>query len=206
MLKYVRQIIHKIVARQRLDESKHLLVLGNQTYGVENLRIHHWNGQNKLVVGAYCSIADSVHVFLGGNHRMEWATTFPFSTKSAIAQGIIHGSRDGCVTSKGNVIIGTDVWIGSHASIMSGVSIGSGAVIAAYSHVVKDVEPYEIVGGNPAKHIRFRFNKTVIERLERLAWWNWPEEVVFSNVDLLCSEIDENSLEVLEQLDIQTES
>lgn len=140
---------------------------------------------SKLTIGSFCSIAPDVRVFLGDEHHTEWVSTYPF--KGAI----------GHPTTKGDVVIGNDVWIGYGATIMSGVTIGDGAVIAARSHVVKNVKPYEIVGGNPAKHIRFRFDTETIELLARLQWWALPDKDITNIVSLLTSAPDKTALEEL---------
>lgn len=158
--------------------------VGRYTYGMPDI---HWSNPNaKLIIGSFCSIAAGVKVYLGGNHRTDWITTYPFGH---IHQGIFNRfNGTGHPASKGYVNIGNDVWIGEYATIMSGVSIGDGAVIANNSHVVKDVEPYSIVGGNPAKHIRFRFSPTQIESLLRIKWWDWDDAKINDNVENLCSD------------------
>lgn len=175
-----------------------LIEVGENTYGIEHLSIHSWNSDAKLIIGRYCSIADSVHVFLGGNHRLDWTTTYPFADETS--DGSIRGNRTGHPATKGNVVIGNDVWIGSHASVMSGIKIGNGAAIAAYSHVVNDVPPYALVGGNPARVIRFRFPESTINRLLQIAWWNWPQRVVTGNSDFLCCPPTEDILVTLENI------
>ena len=159
---------------------------GAYTYGIGQIEIHSWQDGTKLRIGAFCSIADNVTVFLGGNHRQDWVTTFPFasSPSPSALMGEIPGVSP---TSRGDVLIGNDVWVGSHASIMSGVTIGDGAVIASFAHVVKDVAPYELVGGNPARPIKLRFPQMVVEELLRIRWWDWPLESILANRDLLCS-------------------
>lgn len=95
-------------------------------------------------------------------------------------------------TTKGDVIIGNDVWIAENVTIMSGVTIGDGSVIACNSHVVKDVEPYSLVGGNPAKFIKYRFTQDQIEKLLQIKWWNWDDGKINQFVPLLCNNnIDE---------------
>ena len=96
---------------------------------------------------------------------------------------------------KGNVIIGNDVWIGYKATIMSGVTIGDGAVIGACSVVTKDVKPYEIVAGNPAKVIRKRFSDEIIIQLLKIAWWNWPIEKIKAEIEFLCNNNIEKFIE-----------
>ena len=161
-----------------------LVEAGYGTYGVEHLQIHSWDKETRIKIGKYCSIADEVHVFLGGNHDVSRVSTYPFGSGETLI-----GPRYGHPLSNGDIVIGNDVWIGSHASIMSGVNVGDGAVIAAFSHVVKDVQPYEVVGGNPARHIKFRFTEIQIQRLLKIKWWDWPVKKVMSKRDDLTNGI-----------------
>ena len=170
----------------------HLLKSGHGTYGAENLIIHSWNNSTRISIGKYCSIADNIHVFLGGNHDISKISTFPFGTGADL-----QGPRKGHPQSKGHIKIGNDVWIGSHASIMSGVSIGNGAVVAAFAHVVRDVGDYEVVGGNPAKHIKFRFSQEIISALLNLAWWDWAPAKVMKMREILSSEPNLEKLKAL---------
>jgi acetyltransferase-like isoleucine patch superfamily enzyme len=157
-----------------------LVDAGYGTYGIEHLQIHSWDNKTKFKIGKYCSIADEVHIFLGGNHDISRITTYPFGVGAELI-----GPRSGHPLSNGNIVIGNDVWIGSHASIMSGVHIGDGAVIAAFSHVVKSVQPYEVVGGNPARHIKYRFTERQIEELLEIKWWDWPVKKILAERDFL---------------------
>ena len=122
-------------------------------------------------------------------NRVDWVTTYPFGH---IYQDVFDNyDGTGHPSSKGNVIIGNDVWVGRNVTIISGCKIGDGAVIACNSHVVKDVEPYSIVGGNPAKHIKYRFTKDQIESLLKIKWWYWEDKKINENLPLLCnSDID----------------
>ena len=153
------------------------------TYGAPAI---HWENENaKLVVGKFCSIAGNVNIYLGGNHRMDWVTTYPFGH---IHQNTFNNfNGEGHPSTKGDVIIGNDVWIGNNVTIMSGVIIGDGAVIANNSHVVKNVEPYSLVGGNPAKLIKYRFSKEQIEKLLEIKWWDWNDEKINQFTPLLCN-------------------
>jgi acetyltransferase-like isoleucine patch superfamily enzyme len=163
---------------------------GRGTYGTPNIRIHSWGEESKLVVGNFCSIAGNVNVYLGGNHRTDWVTTFPFGHMHQHVFNKFNGS--GHPTTKGDVIIGNDVWIGANVTIMSGVTVGDGAVIATNSHVVKNVDSYSIVGGNPAKFIKYRFTSEQIEELLKIQWWNWEDYKINEYTPLLCNEnIDE---------------
>ena len=155
---------------------------GNYTYWQPEIRQpHHGAG---LIVGNYCSIGGYVKVYLGGNHRTDWVSTYPFGHINTHVFNTFDGQ--GHPRTNGSVTIGNDVWIGEYATIMSGVTIGDGAVIACNSHVVKDVEPYSMVGGNPAKLIKYRFTKEQIESLMRIKWWLWDDEKVNKFAPLLC--------------------
>ncbi len=121
-------------------------------------------------IGRWSSIGEDVKVLCGGNHRTDWVTTSPI---------LEHTLGEGPTTySNGPVEIGSDCWIGMGAVILSGVTIGDGAVVGTCSLVTKDVAPYEIVGGNPAKHIRWRFDWGQIEKLLEIKWWDWPETTI----------------------------
>lgn len=140
---------------------------------VIQITLRQWGEGAQLKIGNFCSIASNITVLLGGNHRTDWVTTYPFGhCKNFPDVAPVKGHPK----TNGNVVIGNDVWIGSGATIMSGVTIGDGAVIAANSHVVKDVAPYSIVGGNPAKHIKFRFTEEQIKSLLQIQWWNWDNK------------------------------
>lgn len=136
-----------------------------------------------LVIGKFCSVASNVTIFLGGNHRTDWVTTYPF--------GYIYNQEFGgepsseTIYSNGNVLIGNDVWIGQNVIIMSGVTIGNGACVAAGSVVTRDVKDFEIVGGNPARVIRARFGEDVVSILGNLKWWDLPIETVRTILPIL---------------------
>lgn len=157
------------------------------TYGLENLIIRSWGEGAELYIGSFCSIADNVEVFLGGNHRTDWITTYPFGH---IGKWDWHGK--GHPSTKGDVVIGNDVWLGSGCTIMSGVSIGDGAIVAAKAVVTRDVPPYCIAAGNPAHVVKKRFTDEQIARLLDKAWWNMTDEQIQSIIPKLCSaNIDE---------------
>ena len=139
----------------------------------------------ELIIGNFCSIAANVTVFLGNNHRTDWISTYPF--------GHIHPNPfnkfdgKGHPSTKGNVIIGNDVYIGTSAVIMSGVTIGDGAVIGASSVVTKDVPPFTIYAGNPAIFKKKRFNDDDIQFLLDLKWWYMKDEIINDISPILCS-------------------
>jgi chloramphenicol O-acetyltransferase type B len=143
--------------------------IGKGTYA-SNLQIGDWGEGSTLEIGNFCSIAGGVFIFLGGEHRSDWVTTYPFNVLCDSATNI-----KGHPKSKGDVIIGSDVWIGGMSVILSGVKIGDGAVIGARSVVTKDVPPYAIVGGNPSRILRYRFNEKIIEKLLAIKWWDWDD-------------------------------
>ncbi|MDZ7371239.1 MAG: CatB-related O-acetyltransferase, partial [candidate division KSB1 bacterium] len=159
--------------------------IGEYTYGFP--LVYDWNEGSTLKIGKFCSIAKNVKIFLGGNHRSDWVTTFPFPEFFKDAQNV----KDYTAT-KGDVIIGSDVWIGHGAIILSGVTIGDGAVIGAGSVVSKSVPPFAVAAGNPAKVTRMRFSDRQIEQLLQIRWWDWPTAKIVSFLPLLLSpNIDE---------------
>lgn len=132
------------------------ICVGKKTYG--NLNITDWSPvDSKLIIGSYCSIAPGVQFLLGGEHCTKSISTYPFKVYE-----FGYAKEAG---SKGDIVIGDDVWIGTNAIICSGVKIGQGAVVAAGAVVTKDVEAYSIVGGNPAKHIKYRFDEECRNKL-----------------------------------------
>lgn len=160
-------------------------IVGKHTYGASSIKIQQWGEGAKLYIGKFCSIAGGVEVMLGGNHRMDWVSTYPFGHVSQQIFPTYKGG--GHPVTKGDVIIGNDVWIGDGVTILSGVNIGDGAVIATKSIVTKNVEPYSVVGGNPAKYIKHRFDKEIIEKLLYYKWWDLDDYVIDSLSPLLCS-------------------
>lgn len=167
--------------------------IGKHTYGQASTAVWNEGSNGKLYIGNFCSISENVKIFLGGNHRVDWVTTYPFGHINTHLFNKFDGF--GHPSSKGDVIIGNDVWIGEGAKIMSGVTIGDGAVIANNSHVVKNVAPYSVVGGNPAKHIKFRFTEAQINQLLKIKWWNWDDEKINDFTRLLCDTNIDNFIE-----------
>lgn len=160
---------------------------GAYSYGNPEIK---WSDYANLTIGKFSSIAGGVKIYLGGGHRTDWITTYPFGHINTHIFNSFSGL--GHPSTNGNVTIGNDVWIADNVTIMSGVTIGDGAVIASNSHVVKNVEPYSIAGGNPAKHIKFRFSQSKIEKLLFLKWWDLSNEQINKIAPLLCStNIDE---------------
>jgi len=144
-----------------------------------------WGNDGKCHIGSFCSIAYGVDVFLGGNHRTDWATTFPFGH---IHTEVFPYENSGHPATKGDVVIKNDVWIGAKSTIMSGVTIGNGAVIAACSVVTKDVPDYCIAAGNPARVVKKRFTDEQIKALLENPWWELSDKEINSLIPLLCSD------------------
>lgn len=143
-------------------------------------------GSDRLVIGSFCSIGSGAAFIMAGNqgHRNDWISTFPFFWMSEVPA--FTDAENGYLPA-GDTIVGNDVWIGSEAIIMPGVRIGDGAVIGTRALVTRDVEPYAIVGGNPAKLIRKRFDETDIAILLELKWWEWTEDQLHEVMPILTS-------------------
>lgn len=155
--------------------------IGLGSYGLPI--VHDWQEGTTLSIGAFTSIADDVHIFLGGHHRTDWISSYPFPAFLEEARNIpdFGGTR-------GDVRIGNDVWLASGCTILSGVTVGDGAVVAARSIVTRDVAPYAIVAGNPARVIGWRFDEETRKALLAAAWWTWPEQEIRAIAPLLCSD------------------
>ncbi len=143
-------------------------------------------GADRLIIGAFCSIGSGAAFIMAGNqgHRHDWVSSFPFFYMPEVPH--FAGAVD-AFEPAGDTIVGNDVWIGSEAVIMPGVKIGDGAVIGTRALVTRDVEPYAIVGGNPAKMIRKRFDDDAISVLREMRWWDWSDERLAEAMPLLCS-------------------
>ena len=160
---------------------KHGFSIGAYSYGRPKVRFP--ESGRRLTIGRYCSIADKVEILLGGDHRLDWASTYPFAAMrchfpDADAPADYHASR-------GDVVIGHDVWLGSGCMILAGVTLGHGAVVAARAVVTEDVPAYAVVAGNPARVVRHRFAPEEVEALLATAWWDRPHAEVSRLVPLL---------------------
>jgi virginiamycin A acetyltransferase len=180
------------------------IVVGNYTYYDDFEDVHNFEKNvkyhfdfmgDKLIIGKFCMIASgTTFIMNGGNHLIEAISAYPF----AIFGGDWQNAMDGkFYPFKGDTIIGNDVWIGHNASVMPGVTVGDGAVVATNSTVTKNVEPYSIVGGNPARLIKKRFPDEQIEVLLQIKWWNWEIEKITRYVDILTG----NDVEKLKSLE-----
>lgn len=142
---------------------------------------------DRLIIGKFCSIASGVQFIMGSaNHRISSISTYPFHVFGGVwAENTPpHLSQ---LPFKGDIVIGNDVWIGRKSAVMPGVKVGDGAIIAAYSVVTKDVEPYTLVGGNPAKPIKKRFDDELISLLLSLRWWDFEPEKLAGFLPVLCN-------------------
>ncbi|WP_347840429.1 CatB-related O-acetyltransferase [uncultured Draconibacterium sp.] len=149
----------------------------------KNVKYHFDFVGDKLIIGKFCMIASDVTFIMNGaNHLSEAISSFPFAIFGGDWQ---EAMKNKSYPNKGDTIIGNDVWLGHKATIMPGVKIGHGAIIASKAVVTKDVEPYSIVGGNPAKLIRKRFKPNEIEKLLELKWWDWDIQKITENLHLL---------------------
>lgn len=181
MFKKIRQYIKRKKYPFYMGENRKYRTydIGAYTYGRPTVF-----GDAHLSVGKFCSISMTSTISLGGEHHSDWVSTYPFNAAFPSVQ-------KQTTFSKGDVVIGNDVWIADGAMILSGVTIGDGAIIGARAVVAKDVKPYEIVGGNPARHIRYRFSQEQIAKLLAIQWWAWPVEKIAANFDLIMdSDID----------------
>ena len=172
---------------QSLDEWKPdpRVNIGKYTYGIRKSTIPLLTSATRINVGKYCSVGPGV-VFVVGRHPIENVSTYPFR-----ARFVEGGKFEDEMASAEFISIGNDVWFGSRAMIVANVKIGHGAVIAAGSVVYRSVPPYAIVGGVPAKIIRRRFNPEQVQKLLKMAWWDWPEERIAANIDLFYRAPDE---------------
>ncbi|WP_397446939.1 CatB-related O-acetyltransferase [Polaribacter sp. R77954] len=149
----------------------------------KNVKYHFDFIDDKLIIGKFCMIASDVKFIMNGaNHLTNALTTYPFAIFGNGWENAMDGKN---YPNKGNIIIGNDVWIGYNATIMAGVNIGDGAIIATNSTIIKDVKPYSIVGGNPGKEIKMRFSKDTISKLLNLKWWNWDIEKITKHIQNL---------------------
>lgn len=164
------------------------VIAGRYSYGRPKFMT--WTQEDRITIGSFCSIADEVVIFGGGEHRIDWITTYPLR----VVFNLPGAGKDGHPHTKGETRIGNDVWIGYRAVILSGVTLGDGVVVGAGAVVTKDAPPYSIVAGNPAKVIRYRFDEDVIEALLRIKWWEWPIEKIIENAGVLCG-ADMNALQ-----------
>ncbi len=146
--------------------------IGDHSYGAPLIFDYDYGD---LSIGRFCSIALGVSLILG-NHRTDLVSTYPFKVLSTYWPGAAEAPSDH--EDRGGIHIGSDVWLGAHSTVVAGVRIGSGAIVAANAVVTREVEPYAIVAGNPARLVRKRCSEAQIKALLAIAWWNWPDEKI----------------------------
>lgn len=161
---------------------------------------------DKLIIGKFCCIASGTKFIMGSaNHRLHSVTTYPFNVFGEEWEKVTpsHLSE---LPFKGDTVIGNDVWLGRESIIMPGVKIGDGAIVAAYSVVTKDVKPYTLVGGNPAKYIKNRFDEELVELLLKVKWWDFEEKKLLSFLPFLCdSNLEKARKRLKEELNLRGE-
>ncbi|CDO60787.1 Chloramphenicol acetyltransferase [Candidatus Phaeomarinobacter ectocarpi] len=167
-LKQLRRKIRKLTKSE--PDLGPEISIGRHSYGLARRMVAGASMEAPLKVGAFCSIGPDVLFFSKADHPIDLPSTYPFKT---LIWDTDKPNQD--AVTKGGITIGNDVWIGARAIIMSGVTIADGAIVAAGAVVTKDVEPYAIVGGNPAREIRKRFDDGQITALLNLKWWDWAD-------------------------------
>ena len=168
------------------------LKIGRHTYGNLDIRTFAEDSLASLTIGKFCSVSNDVTVLLGGKHDWTRVSTFPWEElgwiRSEDPNRFSRIDGHGSLGSENDVVLGNDVWVGHGVLIMPGVTIGSGAVVGARSLVKDDIPPYGIAVGAPAKVIRYRFDREVIDRLLEIAWWDWSDERISEMLPLLCAD------------------
>ena len=165
-------------------------VFGRYTYGEPLL---HWYNDGRLIVGSFCSLGAGFTVVGGGEHFIGRVSSYPFSNMASD----IYPNAGNFLSdfSRGDIVIGNDVWIGRNVMMLSGVTVGNGAVIGAGAVIAKDVPPYAVVVGNPARVIRFRFDEETIAALQEIQWWNWDDAKINEKMNMLMADSPERLIE-----------
>jgi len=180
-----RYFRRKRLAKKFADDFSSFVSVGRHSYGVKEHNVLLPSADAPLKVGSFCSIAEGVALMCAGHHLMYAATTFPIS-HIMLGQAVPATAFGRPV----GISIGNDVWIGRRAMILPGVTIGDGAIIGAGAVIAKDVAPYAVIVGNPAKVIRYRFDPETIEKLQAIRWWEWTDEKIKSEAEWLLGPID----------------
>lgn len=162
------------------------ILIGRGTYGYQSLVKNYSNVKS---IGRYCSINETARIW--GNHSTELVTTYPLANPAVITWEEYVKRKPGIIKESNNpVIIGNDVWIGANVSILPEVNIGDGAILAVGAVVTKDVPPYAVVGGVPAKIIKYRFSEYIIAKLLEIKWWEWDEKKFKDNIEFFYDPIE----------------
>ena len=183
-----RVILDKIMFRMVYKKTPYnkdpRITIGRHTYGITYNTISLFKEKDSVVIGSFCSFAPEVRILASGEHNFNTISTFPFNSYLTKT-----GTEIDTLT-KGPVKIGNDVWIGFRATILSGVTIGDGAVIGAGSIVTRDVPAYSIVCGGPAKVTKYRFSPETIEALLKIQWWNWENQKIINEIPGFYGDVD----------------
>lgn len=184
---------HNYVTLKNYANYKRVIV-GKKSYGIVDALFHSNSGE-KLYIGNFCSIAPNVLFIVASDHNYRDVSTYPFKV-------MIKGDKYEAL-SKGDIVLKDDVWIGANSIILSGITINQGAIVAAGSVVTKDIPPYAIVGGNPAKIIKYRFSQKIIEKLLNIDFSKLSNDIINRNINTLYSEITEENIdEIIKSLHI----
>jgi len=167
-------------AQQHLADGT--LVMGNMSYYAPNV-VKYEGDTGRVVVGNFASVAPDADFYVGGLHRTEWVSQYGLRAMLDLP----GAHEDGFTHGRGDIVVGSDTWVTNGCTVMSGVTIGDGAVVGTKAVVAKDVRPYAVVVGNPAREIRRRFSDEQVDALLRIRWWDWPTETVRQHVELICS-------------------
>ena len=168
-----------------------LLTLGIRSYLVNGI-VHSFTTDAHILIGNYCSLAHMLHFYIGLNHNYHKITSYPLESIDNASNDNKHAEYN-----HHQIIIGSDVWIGANVQLLGGIHIGNGAVIGAGTVVAKDVPPYAVVVGNPARVIKYRFDEETITRLQRIKWWNWPKE----NIETFIPQFNDDMTGFLDRFD-----
>lgn len=206
-----RQVLYPIPGYDKLIFLKNFvkasnIIIGDYTYfddrrnGPEkfeeyNVLYNYDFSKVRLIIGKFCAIAAETRFIMTGNHKLDAISTYPFPI---FQQGWESAFNLADLPVKGDIVVGHDVWFGYDSLIMGGVTIGHGAIVATRAVVVKDVPPYSIVAGNPAKVVKKRFDDVTIDRLLHIAWWDWNIEKINQHLSLICS-MDVDRLEAVSE-------
>ena len=167
-------------AQQHLADGT--LVMGNMSYYAPNV-VKYEGDTGRVIIGNFASVAPDADFYVGGLHRTEWVSQYGLR-----AMLDLPGAHEDAFThGRGDIVVGSDTWVTNGCTVMSGVTIGDGAVVGTKAVVAKDVRPYAVVVGNPAREIRRRFSDEQVDALLRIRWWDWPTEKVKQHVELICS-------------------
>lgn len=188
ILQYLCEVLWQVLSRQHSYWTYHRLIrsgvltVGRHTYGLPEVEVYK-GSESRVIIHSFCSISPRVLFIVGGIHRKEWVSLFPFRALWKMPGAY----SDGMPTTKGDIVVGCDVWLGTEAMILSGVTVGHGSVVCARSVVTRNVPPFAIVAGVPARVIGYRFDEPTRARLLQVAWWDWSDNKIRMAVSSLSS-------------------